>query len=298
LSEGTIKKRKIPVNILMLLPTNIILLFLIIIPTILVIWLSLINYQPTFGITIGEAKFAYLNNYISILNDLDFLNSLARTVFISLICLGVEFVIGLLLASFLIGDIVGKKVLYPLLIIPLMIPPIVVGNNFWLIFSTNGPINQIISIILNTEFNVSWLSHPEYVKVPIILSEIWHWYPLTFLILFSGLANIPISEIRAAKILGANEWQIFTRIKLPKLKGIISIAIVIRLMEALKVFDVVHLLTHGGPGTLTETLSFYLFKNGFKYSRISYISAGAWIILFISLVGFSFALRRVLVKER
>jgi multiple sugar transport system permease protein len=70
------------------------------------------------------------------------------------------------------------------------------------------------------------------------------------------------------------------------------------MMEALKVFDVVHLLTHGGPGTLTETISFYLYKNGFKYSRISYISAGAWIILFISLLGFSLALRRVLVKEK
>ena len=298
MSEGSKKKKKIPVNVLMLLPANIILLFLIIIPTILVIWFSLINFQPTFGITFWEAKFAYLNNYLNILKDPDFIKAVARTIYISLICLGVEFIIGLSIASFLTGDIFGKKVLYPLLVIPIMIPPIVVGNNFWLIFSTNGPVNQVISIILNTEFKVSWLSHPQLATIPIILSEIWHWYPLTFLILFSGLVNIPTSEIRAARILGANEWQIFTRIKFPKLKGIIAIALVIRMMEALKIFDVVHLLTHGGPGTVTETISIYLFKNGFKYSRISYISAGAWIILFISLLGFSLALRRVLIKER
>jgi len=297
-SERIKRKIKIPANIIMLFPTNIILLFLIIIPTILVIWFSLVNFQPTFGLNFWESKFVFLGNYLKILKDAEFVKAVARTVYVSLICLGVEFTIGLLIASILTGDILGKKVLYPLLIIPIMIPPIVIGNNFWLIFSANGPLNQLISIILNTEFKVSWFSHPRYAIIPIIMSEIWHWYPLTFLILFSGLVNVPTSEIRAAQILGAAEWQIFWRIKFPKLKGIIIIALVIRMMEALKVFDVVHLLTHGGPGTLTETISFYLFKVGFKYSRISYISAGAWIILFISFLGFSLALRSVLVKER
>ncbi len=300
MSEGTMntKKRRIPVNVLMLLPTNIILIFLIIIPTILVIWLSVVNFQPTFGVTFWESEFIFLGNYLKILKDQDFVKAVIRTIYISLVCLGVEFALGLLIASILTGKIYGKKFLFPLLVVPLMIPPIVVGNNFWLIFSANGPINQIISLILNTEFKVSWLSHPQYAKIPIILSEIWHWYPLTFLILFSGLANISTSEIRAARILGAKEWQIFWRIKFPKLRGIITIALVIRMMEALKVFDVVHLLTQGGPGTITETISFYLYKNGFKYSRISYISAGSWLILFISLLGFSMALRKVLVKEK
>jgi len=292
------KNLKIPVNLLMLLPTNVILLFLIVIPTILVIWFSLVNFQPTFGLNFWDSKFVFFRNYLKILKDPDFVKAVVRTVYISLICLAVEFSIGLLVASMLTGNIFGKKILYPLLIIPLMIPPIVIGNNFWLIFSANGPVNQLIGMILKTEFKLSWFSHPRYALVPIILSEIWHWYPLTFLILFSGLVNVPISEIRAARILGANEWQLFWRVKFPNLKGIIAIALVIRMMEALKVFDVIHLLTHGGPGTLTESISFYLFKVGFKYSRISYISAGAWIILLISLLGFSLALRSVLVKER
>lgn len=281
----------------MLLPTNATLLFLIIIPTILVIWLSLVNFQPTFGRAFYESEFIFLQNYGKILADEGFLKSIIRTVLMSLIALSVEFVIGLVIASLLSGKVFGKKVLFPVLIIPLMIPPIVIGNNFWLIFSANGPINQIISLITKTDFTVSWFSHPKYAIAPIIISEIWHWYPLTFLILFSGLANVPISEVRAARILGANEWQVFARIKLPKLKGIIAIALVIRMMEALKVFDVIHLLTHGGPGTRTESISFYLFKVGFKYSRVSYISAGAWIILFISLFGFSLALRSVMVKR-
>jgi multiple sugar transport system permease protein len=291
------KKLNIPSNLAMLLPTNIILLFLIIIPTILVIWLSLVNFQPTFGRAFYESEFIFLQNYKKILMDEGFLKSILRTILMSLVALGLEFMIGLVIASLLSGEIYGKKLLFPVLIIPLMIPPIVIGNNFWLIFSANGPINQIISLIIKNDFNVSWFSHPKYAIIPIIISEIWHWYPLTFLILFSGLANVPISEVRAARILGANEWQVFARIKLPKLKGIIAIALVIRMMEALKVFDVIHLLTHGGPGTNTESISFYLFKVGFKYSRVSYISAGAWIILFISLIGFSLALRSVLVKR-
>lgn len=296
MSEGTMRKRKIPINLLMLLPINIILLFLIIVPTILVIWFSLINFQPTFGVDFWESKFIFLNNYLKILKDREFVDAVIRTIYISLICLGAEFTIGLFIASILTREVHGKKILFPLLIVPLMIPPIVVGNNFWLIFSANGPVNQIISIILNTEFKITWFSHPQYAIIPIILSQIWHWYPLTFLILLSGLLSISPSEIRAARIIGATEWQIFTRIKFPKLKGIIAIVLIIRMMEALKIFDVVHLLTVGGPGTCTETISFYLFKHGFKYSKISYVSAGAWIILFISLLGFSLALRSVLIK--
>jgi len=282
----------------MLLPTNVIILFLVVVPTILVIWLSLIDFQPNIQLNFWQSKFIIFRNYIDILKDKEFVYALIRTIAISIVCLGIEFTIGLLVASILSGEVFGKKVLFPILIIPLMIPSIVVGNNFWLIFSTNGPINQIIGKILNTQFVVSWLLHPQLALIPIVLSEVWRWYPLTFLILFSGLANISVSEIRAAQIIGANEWQIFRRIKLPKLKGIIAIALVIRMMESLKIFDTIHLLTRGGPGTSTQTLSYYLFKVGFQYSRVSYISAGAWIILFISIITFSFALRGIFGKEK
>jgi len=294
----SVRRKSLPSNVLMILPVQFIMLFLVIIPTILVIWLSIINFQITFGKPFWESQFVAFNNYIKILSDIEFINAVARTILVSLICLTVEFFIGLLTASILIGNIFGKKFLFPLLVIPLMIAPIVIGNNFWLIFSANGPVNQIIGAILNTEFKVSWFTLSQYALIPIILSEIWHWYPLTFLILFSGFASLSISEIRAAEILGASEWQIFWRIKFPKLKGVITIALVIRMMEALKVFDVINLLTQGGPGTLTECISNYLFKHGFTYSKISFISAGAWIILFICLVSFSLGLKSVLFKEK
>jgi multiple sugar transport system permease protein len=244
-----------------------------------------------------EAGFVGIANYSKILHDIEFINAVIRTIYISLTCLVVEFFIGLILASALIKEIHGKKALFPILIIPIMIAPIVAGNNFWLLFSANGPINQVVSLILKTEFRVSWFSHPKYAIMPIIFTEIWHWYPLTFLVLFSGFANLSISEIRAAEILGASEWQIFWRIKFPKLKGVIAIALVIRMMEALKIFDTIYLLTQGGPGTVTESISYYLFKHGFTYSRISYISAGAWIILFVCIISFSLALRSVLIKK-
>ena len=292
------KAKILSVKNIMLLPTNAIMFFLIIIPTVLVIWFSLVNFQPNVGLNFWQSSFVFLRNYADILKNKEFIYAVIRTIGISVVCLAIEFILGLLLALLLEGKVFGKKILFPLLIVPLMIAPIVVGNNFWLIFSANGPLNQIISSILSTEFTISWFSHPTFAIIPIIISEIWHWYPLTFLILFSGLANISISEVRAAQILGANEWQIFARIKLPKLKGIITIALIIRMMEALKVFDVIHLLTRGGPGTNTETISYYLFKYGFQYSRVSFISAGAWIILFVSLIGFSMALRTVLVKEK
>jgi multiple sugar transport system permease protein len=280
------------------LPANVVLMFLVFVPTIIVIWLSVINFAPTQGVSLNDASFIGPGNYIDILTDQAFLAALLRTVIITAVCVVVELFLSLLISFLLSGKIAGKSILFPLLIIPLMIAPVVVGNNFWLLFSTNGPMNQIISAFAQSQVQINWFTDAHYAMIPITLAEIWHWFPLTFLIIYSGLAGVSTSETRAASILGANEWQIFKDIKLPKMKKILMIAIVIRSMEAIKVFDTVHLLTQGGPGTATETISYFLYKNGFWYSRISFISAGAWIVLLICMIIFSTSLNSVLFKEK
>lgn len=292
------KKRFFTQETIFQLPANVVMMFLVLIPTVLVIWFSVINFLPTQGVGLDDATFQGLKNYEEILKTSAFQEALVRTLIITIICVVFELVLSLFLSFLLSGKALGKHILFPLLIVPLMIAPVVVGNNFWLLFSTNGPINQILSFFTQSDFKLSWFSDPNYAIVPIIIAEIWHWFPLTFLIIYSGLAGVSISEIRAGSILGANEWQIFKDIKLPKVKNIIAIALVIRSMEAVKVFDTVHLLTQGGPGTTTETISYFLYKHGFWYSKISYISAGAWIVLAVCLVAFSLALKSVLFKEK
>lgn len=283
---------------LMILPVQAILFFLVILPTAISIWLSLTFWQPNLPTPIWEARFIYFDNFLNLFLNQAFIESVVRTVGYTAICITMEFLLGLFLASLFTADFFGKRVLFPALVIPLMIAPIVVGNNFWLLFAATGPVNQFISLITGTTFVESWFSHPTYAFIPIVLAEIWHWYPLMFLILLSGMMSLPVGELRAAEILRASDWQIFWRIKLPKLRNVILVGLVIRSMEALKVFDTVYLLTGGGPGTITETISWFVFKHGFLYSRVSYVSAGAWIILLICIFFFSFALKSLLMGRR
>jgi len=283
---------------LMVLPVQIILFTLVILPTAISIWLSVTFWQPNLFVPIWEARFVYLKNFQDLFFNQAFTESIVRTIGYTIICITAEFLLGLFLASLFVGDFFGKKVLFPALVTPLMIAPVVVGNNFWLLFAATGPVNQFISLVTGTTFVESWFSHPSYAFVPIVLAEIWHWYPLMFLILLSGMTALPVGELRAAEIIGASGWQIFWRIKLPKLRNVILVGLVIRSMEALKVFDTVYLLTLGGPGTLTESISWYIFKHGFLYNRVSYVSAGAWVILLICIVFFSFALKSVLMGRR
>jgi multiple sugar transport system permease protein len=117
-----------------------------------------------------------------------------------------------------------------------------------------------------------------------------------FLILMAGLTSVPQNQVRAAVSLGARNLQIFRFLTIPLMKPIILIAIVIRGMELFKIFDLVFILTRGGPGTSTETISFYLYSAGFSYMRMGYIAAGAFIVLAIFLTASYYILKPV-VKE-
>jgi multiple sugar transport system permease protein len=172
----------------------------------------------------------------------------------------------------------------------------VVGNNFYMLFFAEGPVNALISYIVGEPFRLDWLSHPTWAIFPVMLAEIWQWYPLMFLIMMAGLRGLPPNQLRAAEVLGASVWQTFWRIKIPQLVPIILIAFVIRMMEVLKLFDVVYIMTKGGPGTVTETISIYMFKIGLRDFRTSYISAGAWIVLIASVFLFVRLLKPILYK--
>jgi len=282
---------KIPLSIYFILPVEGFLLFLLIVPAFISGWLSGVSWQPTYGIGIFEASWNGLRNYTEILTDLRFLNALWRTFFIAGVAVCSEFFIGLGLALLCKEDFFGKRVFVAIFIVPLMIMPVVVANNFFLLFQPKGPMNQIISWITRTNFALDWLANPRSALFVIILTEIWHWYPFMFLVMLGGLSGLPSNVDMAAQLLKASFWQRLWRIWLPQLKPIIFIAIIIRSMEALKIFDAVYILTRGGPGTSTDTLSTYMYEIGFKYYRTSFISAGAWIVLVISILIFTRAIK-------
>jgi multiple sugar transport system permease protein len=173
----------------------------------------------------------------------------------------------------------------------MMIVPVDAANAFFMLFNDRGPINHVISLIIGSVFDFSWLSHPVWALVPIMLAEIWQWTPLMFLLVLTGFMNLPENQVRAAMALGASPTRIFFRIMLPLLLPVMIIAVLIRSIETFKIFDPVYILTRGGPGAATETISMFMYNGAFVYFRIGYIAAAALIVLVV-VVAICMALAR------
>jgi multiple sugar transport system permease protein len=289
--------KKIPFPIALIIPIEIVMMFLLIFPLIVEIWVGLTNWTPLLGINWWHAKFIGLKNYYQILfKDNRFVMAVLRTTLIATVCVIVELGLGLLYGLLFVRDFRGKKVFVSLLLLPMMIIPLVAGYNFFMLFIENGPVNQILGWILGREVTIHWISDPTLGLITIMIADIWEWTPLMFLILMAGLTSVPQNQVRAAVSLGARNLQIFRFLTIPLMKPIILIAIVIRGMELFKIVDLVFILTRGGPGTTTETISFYLYSAGFSYMRMGYIAAGAFIVLAIFLTASYYILKPV-VKE-
>ena len=210
-----------------------------------------------------------------------------------MISLCFEFVIGLALATLFLRKFWGKRLWFTALLSPMMIMPVVVGYTWFMLFQYKGPVNQFFSWIAFSDVNLLWLNDGTLAFIAVIVTEVWHWTPLFFLIMLSGLNAVPENPIRAATVLGASNFKIFWTIILPNMKAVIIIAFVIRGMEVIKLFDEIYILTRGGPGTATETISLYLYKLAFEDFRLAYAGSAAFIVLVITVVLINMMLKPI-----
>ena len=284
----------------LVLPAQIFLLFIVIFPMLSAIYLSLTQWSPlTAGGTRWYEAFrqwSWLRNYWELIRDKDFLLAILRTVIIVGVVVPIEFFLGLALAFLYRDKFPGKKILHTLMLMPMMIVPAVAGFTFYMLFQGAGPVNAILSKVFMSDVSIPWLTGKYTAMLSVMLVDIWEWTPLMFLILLSGLMALPDDQINAALILGANRWQQFKLVIFPLLKPVITIALIIRGMEAIKIFDPIWIMTTGGPGTATETISVYMYKHGFKYLNWSWVSAAGILLLIVIAIGSMYALKPI--KER
>lgn len=261
------------------LPGQIVSLVVLVVPLLVALYMSFTDWSPTRG-DLLSAEMIGLENYKELLvYDTRFLEAVGRTLVLSVVCLALEFVLGLALAVLFMRSFRGKKLLFSAFLTPMMVLPVVVGYTFWMLFQSNGPINQVLMALFGPEAGLDWLRNANLAFAAVVVTEVWHWTPLFFLILLSGLNAVPENPVRAAMILGATPRQIFWRVILPMLKPVIIVAFVIRAMEIVKLFDEVYMLTRGGPGTATETISLYIYKLAFNDFQLAYGSAAAFLVL-------------------
>lgn len=282
------------------LPAQVLVLFISLFPLLMQLYISLTDWSPLSGMAWPRAYEMWntFANYTDILDDGRLWAALWRTLLVMLVCVPVEFLLGLALATLFADNFPGKRLFYSLLIMPMMVVPAVAGYMFYMLFQSGGPVNDILSRLLGTPVTIAWLSDPELALAAVMFADIWQWTPLMFLILLAGLVGVPEDQLRAATLLGANAWQRFYTIVLPRMKTIIIIALAIRVIECFKIFDTLFIMTGGGPGVATETISVYIYKITTQDLIWGYVAAIALAILIVLSAACIWAMKRLAREAR
>lgn len=270
------------------LPAQLLLIFIIAFPTVVTVYISLTWWTPLDGTSWLQAheSWQWFDNYAEIFTDAKLGSSLWLTLKIVAIAVFLEFLLGFGLAVLFVERFVAKPVYYALLLLPMMVVPAVSGYMFLILFQSTGPVNQFISWLTGEPFQLVYFTDAFWSQVVVIIADVWQWTPMMFLILLAGLLGVPEDQVKAARLLGANWAQILWRISLPRIKGVIAIAIGIRVIESLKLFDVMYIMTKGGPGTATQTLSLYIYKRTYGDLEWAYVAAlGLTIVISMSLAA-------------
>lgn len=245
--------------------------------TIALIYLSLCNWN----VSNPTPVLAGLTNYISILRDTSFWKSLGRT-FLYLICTVTgEVGIGFFVAYIFNKEIRGIRYLRTLILIPMAITPVVAGM-FWKVMynASYGPINYFLSLIGLK--GPAWIASDQTAFWSVLVVNIWQWMPFSFLTITAGFHSMPTDVYEAAKIDGASNLQTLFYVTLPMMKQVLLTLVLLRAIEAMKAYDLVYVMTSGGPGEATQLLPFYIYTKGFTWFDFGYAAAMSLILLFIA----------------
>jgi multiple sugar transport system permease protein len=287
-SEGIVSR-------LLIAPGQLLMLFIVAFPAAVAIYIGFTEWTPTSGDNVWGAYhyWHWFDGYWEALKSGGFWHSVWLTVLITVVAVGVEFVLGFVLALLFLKEFRGRGLLTLFFLLPMMVVPAVSGFIFFMIFQVDGPLNQGLAAILGHPVSVHWLDDPDLVMWSAITVDIWQWTPLMFLILLSGLVALPEDQMNQARILGASFWHRFRYLMLPMLKPIILIALIIRSIEVFKVFDAPFLLTGGGPGEASTTISVWMYREVIINSRWGFASAAAIVVLAIVSFAGLFAVRPI-----
>lgn len=259
--------------------------FLLLAPTITVLLaLSIYPLIYSVGVSLHDASGNLaLTNFTRLVGDQFFLSALAHTFVYAVIALTFEFAIGLGLALLLDSQVRARALFRSLLLVPMMLPPIVVGVVWRLLLNANfGALNGTLKRFGVNTARLTWTASPKLAMASVIAADVWQWTPFVFLILLAGLQAIPQEPYEAALIDGSSGWQTFRHVTLPLLMPAIVIALLLRTMDLLRVFDHIFILTEGGPGFATETLSLYIYRTAFRFSNFGYAAAMSFVLLLLT----------------
>jgi len=236
---------------------------------------------------IGYAAPAFvgIDNFTALLADDRFVQSLFRTLYFTALGLATNLPAGLGIALLLNREFFGRDVLRALLIFPMVATPVAMGLVWVVMLDPSLGIVRYLFKLIGVANPPLWLSDTNWVVPTLVLVDAWMWTPMVALICSAGLAALPVEPFEAATVDGASAWQRFRYLTLPLLMPILLVAVMLRLMDLLKVIDIVYVMTGGGPGHASETINLYNYLVALSYDKIGYGSAVALVLFALVLLA-------------
>jgi len=247
-----------------------------------------IFFTGYYGLTqwngIGDPKFLGMANYAELVGDRMFWSSAWHSFLLALFS-GLSLILYLAVAMILASHIKGANMFRKIYLIPMLLSSVAIAQLWLKVYHpTNGILNSLL-VSLGVDLPPAWLADPSIVLYALFVPIIWQYAGFYILIYYAGLKNIPTSIEEAAKIDGANSWQIALRIKLPLVGEVVKVTIVLAVVGSLKYFDLIYIMTDGGPNGASEVMASYMYHTAFRTYDFGYGSAIGFFLLVISLVA-------------
>lgn len=262
-------------------PAFIVLIVILLYPLGYALWLSV--HQWLLRSFKQGVPFIGLDNYIQLFSNPDFLNSIKITFTFVILAVGIEFILGMGLALLLHQELKGRGLFRSMILLPMMCTNVVIGLMWRLLLNYQyGMVNYYLGQLGIAP--IEWLSSPKVAMASVVLVDVWNTTSFVALMLLAGLQSLPDEPFEAARIDGASIFQSFYYLTLPLLKPVILVALLWRFIDTFRIFDVIYLLTAGGPARVTETVSIYIYRYGFQSFNLGVAAASSFIMLLIMLI--------------
>ncbi|MFO1414201.1 MAG: sugar ABC transporter permease [Burkholderiales bacterium] len=264
-------------------PAVIAILAVIVFPWAFTIWMSAFDWK------IGsQPQFAGWRNYAELLADTRFHQAIGHTLWFTLLAVTAPLVLGTAAALVFNQKFPLRGLFRGAFVLPMMATPVAIALIWTMMFHPQqGVLNYLLSLVGIGPSE--WVYSPALAIPCLVLVDVWQWTPLVMLIVLGGLSSLPVEPFEAAYLEGASRWQTFRLVTLPLLLPFIMVAGVVRLIDALKTFDTIYVITQGGPGTASETINLYLYLQAFSFYQVGKASAVV-VVFFLLVVGLSLAL--------
>ncbi len=282
--------KRIPIGLRFLTPLLALLAVVFAYPLGYSLYLSLTDRR----ITSQQTQFVGIDQFTGLVHNSDYGVAMRNTLVFVFLAVGIELLLGLALALMLQRQRRARDLTRAFLLTPMFVTPIAVGLMFR--FLLNQQLGAIPELLGKLGITIDFFG-PSLALLTIVAIDVWQWTPFMVLLLLAGLESLPKQPFEAARVDGASTWMTFRRVTLPLLRPVIAIAVLLRALDAFKVFEYVFATTRGGPGNATETIQYQIYRTGFQFFRLGEAAAMAFVLVAVVLLIVTVLYRRIMRQE-